>query len=111
MDTRSHLKIRILVQVQGGIEFQPADILKYFEELKLGPNTEIGTKDFFEMASKKRTGTYPGPLSSKYVFLTAARIDIATAGINVTSTRINNTATARIDYITTGIRDFSIRTF
>ena len=50
--TRSHLKIRILAQVQGGAEFQPEDILKYFEELKRGPNTEIGTKDFFEMASK-----------------------------------------------------------
>jgi len=48
---RSHLKNRILVQVQGGTEFQPADILKYFEELKLGHNTEIGEKDLFEMAS------------------------------------------------------------
>jgi len=48
---RSHLKNRILVQVQGGTEFQPADILKYFEELKRGPNTKIGTKDIFEMAS------------------------------------------------------------
>jgi hypothetical protein len=44
---RSRLKNRILVQVQGGTEFQSADILKYFEELKRGPNTEIGTKDFF----------------------------------------------------------------
>jgi hypothetical protein len=48
---RSHLKNRILVQVHGGIEFQPADILKYFEELEFGPNTEIGTKGLFEMAS------------------------------------------------------------
>jgi len=40
-----------LVQVQGGTEFQSADILKYFDELKRGPNTEIGTKDFFEMVS------------------------------------------------------------
>ena len=47
----SHLKNRILVQVQGGAEFQPADILKYFEELKRGPNTEVGTKDLLEMAS------------------------------------------------------------
>ena len=38
-----------MAQVQGGIEFQPAGILKYFKELKRGPNTEIGTKDFFEM--------------------------------------------------------------
>ena len=37
---RNHLKNRILVQVHGGIEFQPADILKYFEELEFGPNTE-----------------------------------------------------------------------
>ena len=44
---------RILAGQERGTEFQPADILKYFEELKLGPNTEIGTKDFFEMASKK----------------------------------------------------------
>ena len=46
-DTRSHLKNRILVQGQGETEFQPADILKYFEELERGLNTEIGTKDFF----------------------------------------------------------------
>ena len=50
-DTRSHLKNRILIQVQGGTEFQPADILKYFDELKLDPNPEIGTKGLFEMAS------------------------------------------------------------
>jgi len=49
---RNHLKNRILVQVHGGIEFQPADILKYFEELEFGPNTEIGTKGLFEMASR-----------------------------------------------------------
>jgi len=57
--TRSHLKNRILVQdlppgtagQERGTEFQPADILKYFEELKLGSNTEIGAKGLFEMAS------------------------------------------------------------
>jgi len=43
---------RILVQGQGGAEVQPAGILKYSEELKRGPNTEIGTKDIFEIASK-----------------------------------------------------------
>ena len=48
---RSHLKKRILAQGQGGTEFQPAGILKYVEDLKLGPNTEIGQKDFFEIAS------------------------------------------------------------
>jgi hypothetical protein len=42
-----------LAQVQGGPEFQPPDILKYFEELKRGSNKEIGAKDFFEMASDK----------------------------------------------------------
>jgi hypothetical protein len=41
-----------LTQSQGGTELQPADILKYFEELKRGSNTEFGTKDIFEMASK-----------------------------------------------------------
>jgi hypothetical protein len=48
---RSYLKNRILVQGQGGGEVQPAGILKYSEELKRGPNTEIGTKDIFEIAS------------------------------------------------------------
>ena len=51
MDTRTHLKNRILAQSQGGTEFKPADILKYFEELKWGPNTEIGTKNIFEVGS------------------------------------------------------------
>ena len=49
--TRSYLKIKILVQDQGGAEFQPAGILKYNEDLKRGPNAEIGLKDYFEMAS------------------------------------------------------------
>jgi rSAM/selenodomain-associated transferase 2/rSAM/selenodomain-associated transferase 1 len=48
---RSHLKNRVLAQGQGRTEFQPAGILKYVEELKRGPNTEIGKKDFFEIAS------------------------------------------------------------
>jgi hypothetical protein len=48
---RSHLKNRILVQDQGGAEVQPAGILKYSEELKRGPNIEVGPKDFFEIAS------------------------------------------------------------
>jgi hypothetical protein len=50
-NTRSHLKIRILVQNQGGAEFQPAGILMYVEDLKRGPNIEFGPKDFFEIAS------------------------------------------------------------
>ena len=49
---RSHLKKRVLVQVQGGAELQPAGILQYSEELKQGTNTEIGPKNFFEIASK-----------------------------------------------------------
>jgi hypothetical protein len=50
-NTKSHLKNKILAQDQGGTEFQPAGILKYVEDLKRGPNTEIGEKDFFEIAS------------------------------------------------------------
>ena len=53
---KSRLKNRILVQGQGGGEFQSEGILKYSEELKRGLNTEIGPKDIFEMASKKREG-------------------------------------------------------
>ena len=40
-----------MVQDQGGAKVQPAGILKYSEELKRGPNTEIGPIDFFEIAS------------------------------------------------------------
>jgi len=49
--TRSHLKNWILGQSRGGAEVQPAGILKYSEELKRGSNTEIGPRDFFEIAS------------------------------------------------------------
>ncbi len=52
--TRSHLKKRVLAQVQGGPELQPAGILKYSEELKQGTNTEIGSKNFFEIASNQK---------------------------------------------------------
>jgi hypothetical protein len=48
--SRSHLKDRILVQGQGGSRFQPAGILKYVEDLKRGPNAEIGLIDIFEIA-------------------------------------------------------------
>jgi hypothetical protein len=48
---RSDLKIRIFVQGQGGSEFSAAGILPYFEDWKRGPDTEIGRKDNFEMAS------------------------------------------------------------
>jgi hypothetical protein len=43
-----------LVQDQGGTELQPAGILKYVEDLKRGPNTEVGPKDFFEIASNSQ---------------------------------------------------------
>ena len=36
---------------QGGAEFRAAGILRYVEDLKWGTNTEIGPKDFFEIAS------------------------------------------------------------
>ena len=48
---RNHLKIKLFSRDQGEAENQSAGILKYVEDLKRGPNTEIGEKDFFEMAS------------------------------------------------------------
>ena len=48
-DSGSPQKARDLRQNQGGAKFQPAGILKYVEDLKRGPNTEIGPKDYFEM--------------------------------------------------------------
>lgn len=53
---RSHLKKRIFVQDQGGSEFQPAAILKYVEDLKRGPNTDIGAIDLFEMVISSPRG-------------------------------------------------------
>ena len=38
-----------MVQGQGGSAFQPVGILMYVEDLKEGPNAEIGLKDFFEL--------------------------------------------------------------
>jgi len=49
--TRTDLKIKILVQYQGGGEFQPAGILKSVEDFKRGSNAEIGAKDNIEMGS------------------------------------------------------------
>jgi hypothetical protein len=57
---RSHLKKRVLVQVQGGPELQPAGILKYSEELEQVANTEIGAKNFFEIASRVFYAEYRG---------------------------------------------------
>jgi hypothetical protein len=51
MDTRSYLKKRILVQGRGGREVRTGGILQYFEDLNRTPNTEIGPKNFFEIAS------------------------------------------------------------
>jgi hypothetical protein len=49
--SEADFKIRVLVQCQGGAEFQPAGILWYVEDLKRGPNAEIGPKNYFETAS------------------------------------------------------------
>jgi hypothetical protein len=46
-NNRSHLKNRILVQSQGRLEFQPAGILMYFEELKLKLNAGFGAINIF----------------------------------------------------------------
>jgi hypothetical protein len=43
-----------LVQDRTGAEFQTAGILLYVEDLKRGTNKDIGPKDIFEIASKKR---------------------------------------------------------
>ena len=51
-ETTGHLKKRILVQDQGGFEFQTAGIRLYVEDFEPGSNTEMGPKDFFEMACK-----------------------------------------------------------
>ena len=40
-----------LAQYQGGVELQTGGIRRYVEDLKPGPNAEIGPKDFFELAS------------------------------------------------------------
>ena len=48
----NHLKKRILVQDQGGFGFQIAGIRRYSEDLQPESNTEIGPKDYFEMACK-----------------------------------------------------------
>ena len=51
IQNRSYLKNKILVQDQGGLTFQPAGILLYFEELKRESNTEIGPKEIIEITS------------------------------------------------------------
>jgi hypothetical protein len=57
-------KIGFWFKIKAGPRFNPprlltgssTRILKYSGELKLGPNTEVGPKDFFEMASRKGYG-------------------------------------------------------
>jgi hypothetical protein len=56
---------------------------------------------------KKGPGFIPNPFEC-YLYLTTARIDITTR-INVTTAGINYVAATRINYITTGFRDFTIR--
>jgi outer membrane lipoprotein-sorting protein len=63
---RSSLKKRILVQDQGGREFQPGGAseanahrgkyMLYFEDLEQAPNAEIGPKDFFESGYSRFAG-------------------------------------------------------
>jgi hypothetical protein len=50
---------RISAGQERGTKFQTAGILRYVEELKRGPNIEIETKDFFEIASKKEKYSCP----------------------------------------------------
>jgi len=61
---RTYLKIKILVQDQGGVEFLPTGNLKYVEDLKRGPNAEIGPKDYFETGS----GVHPQLLNGHISF-------------------------------------------
>ena len=48
---------RILVQDQGGFEFQTGGIRLYVGDLEPGSNTGIGPKDFFEMACNNQGDT------------------------------------------------------
>ena len=44
-------KIGFWFKIKEGPRFNPQAYFKYSEELKRGPKTEIGPKDFFEMVS------------------------------------------------------------
>ncbi len=50
---RTPIKMKILVQGQGGGEVQAAGILAYSEDLNLASNTEIGPKAHFDRGSKE----------------------------------------------------------
>jgi hypothetical protein len=54
LNTKTHLKNRILVQDRGGTEFQTAGNLLVVEDLKRGTNKDIGPKDIFEMGSNEK---------------------------------------------------------
>jgi hypothetical protein len=48
-----------LVQDRGGAEFQTGGILLYVEDLKRGPNKEVGPKDIFEMGFRDFSARVP----------------------------------------------------
>jgi hypothetical protein len=52
-------KIGFCFKIKAGPQFNPQAYFKYSEELKRRPNTEIGPKDFFEMASSFVKPTIP----------------------------------------------------
>ena len=49
--SRSHLNIKILVQVHGGSDVQPADNHQYVEDLDEDSTPKLGQKIFFGIAS------------------------------------------------------------
>jgi hypothetical protein len=66
----------ILVQDVGGFGFQitpQAWQSRYVEDLKPGPNTQLGPKDFFETASIEG-GAMPYPIAPNQVKATVAKI-------------------------------------
>ena len=60
----SDLKIKVLVQYQGGAEFQPAGKLNDVEDLKRGSNAAVGPKDYFKTDSNVLSGR-PGPAEQR----------------------------------------------
>ena len=59
--------------------------LKYVEELKRGPNTAVGPKDFFEMASIKGHGKKGGGCMKKLSMILTVLIIFGTSAIGQTS--------------------------
>ena len=63
IESRTHLKNRILVQDRGGAEFKTGGIRLYVEDFKRGTNPAKGgrPKDIFEMgSSNQRVISEPG---------------------------------------------------